>query len=459
MELAAEQVFRLGLPETKTAEVLNTIYELSESCTFSSELLENLVLYEKVEKGTVVTYPEEVEVMSLLLESFKARTAIGVKVNFLSSDRGDPEDLAGVVVDADKKLLCAQILKLFNRCWRGGTDSDRVFVDAKLVSGPNQPRPRYPYRFRNRTYPREPISSDTLRLQMTLVKPLDEYEMEALDSDRLTFSREASEDGGGGFVLVAWNSRHILKQHGGSLGHIGDSVLFMDIPCRRVYNDNSMSSGDADYLLDVQAAFAKMSEKSASGFDILLSRRLSDLQFSGKSNKQSNPTSAKVSVRRMGFSRKGSRSTSSRHRDRKNESLEVLVVDDSKLNRKMQIKVMSALGLTCLDEAENGQQAVDLIKAAMEQGRTYFAVLLDNEMPVMRGRDAVKEMRAMGYRGVVLGVTGNVLQEDIDDFKACGTDDVILKPFTPLKFKDVMAKYKESGALYAAVEPSVLDAD
>jgi CheY-like chemotaxis protein len=110
----------------------------------------------------------------------------------------------------------------------------------------------------------------------------------------------------------------------------------------------------------------------------------------------------------------------------------VLVVDDSKLNRKVQIKVMSALGLTCLDEVENGQQAVDLIKAAMEQGRTYFTVLLDNEMPVMRGCDAVKEMREMGYRGVVLGVTGNVLQEEIDDFKSCGADDVIGKSFTPI---------------------------
>jgi hypothetical protein len=36
MELAAEQVLRLGLPEAKTAELLNTIYELSESCNYGA---------------------------------------------------------------------------------------------------------------------------------------------------------------------------------------------------------------------------------------------------------------------------------------------------------------------------------------------------------------------------------------------------------------------------------------
>jgi CheY-like chemotaxis protein len=65
-------------------------------------------------------------------------------------------------------------------------------------------------------------------------------------------------------------------------------------------------------------------------------------------------------------------------------------------------------------------------------------VLMDNEMPVMRGRDAVKLMRDLKYQGRILGVTGNVLQADIDDFLAQGVNQVILKPLTIDKFKQAL---------------------
>jgi CheY-like chemotaxis protein len=59
-------------------------------------------------------------------------------------------------------------------------------------------------------------------------------------------------------------------------------------------------------------------------------------------------------------------------------------------------------------------------------------------MPIMRGRDAVRHIREMGYKGRIFGVTGNVLQSDIDDFKANGADLVILKPMSIDKFKQAM---------------------
>jgi hypothetical protein len=102
-----------------------------------------LLLFEKVRKGTVLAHVEETEVMPFLLQSFKARSAIGVSVCFLSPDRGNPEELAGVAVDIDKKLLGTHILKLFNRCWSGGSDKD------KIVSAPLK---RMSYSQRRRTY-------------------------------------------------------------------------------------------------------------------------------------------------------------------------------------------------------------------------------------------------------------------------------------------------------------------
>jgi CheY-like chemotaxis protein len=49
----------------------------------------------------------------------------------------------------------------------------------------------------------------------------------------------------------------------------------------------------------------------------------------------------------------------------------------------------------------------------------------------------------MKYKGPVFGVTGNVLQSDIDDFKANGADLVILKPMSIDKFKQAMEEISQ----------------
>ena len=122
-------------------------------------------------------------------------------------------------------------------------------------------------------------------------------------------------------------------------------------------------------------------------------------------------------------------------------SYRLLVVDDSKLNRKVMIKLMTALGHTC-DEAHDGTIFVEIARKELEEGTVYDAVLLDNEMPLMRGRDAVRQVRDMGYKGVVIGVTGNVTDEDVDDFVKQGVDLVILKPLTVESFENAMAAMK-----------------
>jgi CheY-like chemotaxis protein len=49
---------------------------------------------------------------------------------------------------------------------------------------------------------------------------------------------------------------------------------------------------------------------------------------------------------------------------------------------------MESLGYKCA-EADNGQWFVDNIV----EGRKYGLVLLDNEMPIEHGRDAIREVR------------------------------------------------------------------
>ena len=48
----------------------------------------------------------------------------------------------------------------------------------------------------------------------------------------------------------------------------------------------------------------------------------------------------------------------------------------------------------------------------------------------MNGPEATAELRKAGYRGLVVGVTGNVLQDDIDHFIRSGADAVLAKPLS-----------------------------
>ena len=45
----------------------------------------------------------------------------------------------------------------------------------------------------------------------------------------------------------------------------------------------------------------------------------------------------------------------------------------------------------------------------------YDFVLMDNQMPHMTGAQACKVMREMGFTGSIIGLTGNVFEQEIAD--------------------------------------------
>jgi CheY-like chemotaxis protein len=124
---------------------------------------------------------------------------------------------------------------------------------------------------------------------------------------------------------------------------------------------------------------------------------------------------------------------------------ELLVVDDSHLNRKMLIKVLEAKGYAC-EEAEDGQLALAKVKLRLDEGRgEYAAILMDFMMPNMDGPTATRELRKLGYRGPIIGVTGNALQSDVDHFTSNGATAVLTKPFKLTEFQRIINKENEKG--------------
>jgi len=105
----------------------------------------------------------------------------------------------------------------------------------------------------------------------------------------------------------------------------------------------------------------------------------------------------------------------------------VLVVDDVAMNRKMMIRVIRNKWKD-ISEAEDGEVAVAAVKSAQDTGHPFDLILMDFQMPNMNGPEAAKIIMESGYRGLIIGVTGNGLPQDIKYFTSHGAHKVLLKP-------------------------------
>ena len=102
-----------------------------------------------------------------------------------------------------------------------------------------------------------------------------------------------------------------------------------------------------------------------------------------------------------------------------------LIVDDSRVIRKVARQIFEAIGYTC-DEAENGQLALDASKAKLPD-----FVLLDWNMPVMNGLEYIRALRLLpgGDKPVVVFCTTENDLGHIQQALGAGANEYIMKPF------------------------------
>ena len=81
-----------------------------------------------------------------------------------------------------------------------------------------------------------------------------------------------------------------------------------------------------------------------------------------------------------------------------------------------------------VDVAENGALAVEKIKAAIEIGQPYDLVLMDMQMPVMDGAEAVRELRSQQIDVPVIALTADAMKGTRRRLLAAGFDEYLSKP-------------------------------
>lgn len=116
-----------------------------------------------------------------------------------------------------------------------------------------------------------------------------------------------------------------------------------------------------------------------------------------------------------------------------------LIVDDSSSMRQMVSFTLKGAGFDVL-EGENGQQALDKLKAA--PGGRVDVIITDLNMPVMDGLTFIKNVRALSPLRFtpILMLTTESGDNRKAEGKAAGATGWIVKPFHPEQLLKVIEK-------------------
>ena len=112
----------------------------------------------------------------------------------------------------------------------------------------------------------------------------------------------------------------------------------------------------------------------------------------------------------------------------------VLVAEDDSSNRKLIEMLLEKMGLQVII-VEDGQQAVD--KAISE---AFDLILMDIQMPVMNGYEAIRALRENQISAPIIAVTAHAMDDDAQKCRAAGFDDYIPKPIRFEQLCKVIAK-------------------
>ncbi len=106
--------------------------------------------------------------------------------------------------------------------------------------------------------------------------------------------------------------------------------------------------------------------------------------------------------------------------------MKVLLVDDSKTMRNIQKSILTQLGVTELEEACDGLDALSKVSSFAPD-----LILLDWNMPNMDGLTFIKEYRSGGAKTPVIMVTTEGEKTRVIEAIKAGVNNYVIKPFTP----------------------------
>jgi CheY-like chemotaxis protein len=121
----------------------------------------------------------------------------------------------------------------------------------------------------------------------------------------------------------------------------------------------------------------------------------------------------------------------------------LLIVDDAKINRYVLRRFIGKIVEVSqieISESEDGLDVLEKVKTT-----DFNIIFLDIKMPKMNGDQVAIELRKMGFKNIIIGVTGQIEAKEI--VLQNGMDEVIEKPVDINVLKRIFTKYIDSSVV------------
>ncbi|KXX77326.1 Two-component system protein B [Madurella mycetomatis] len=140
--------------------------------------------------------------------------------------------------------------------------------------------------------------------------------------------------------------------------------------------------------------------------------------------------------------------------------LRVLVADDNSTNIEVVSRLLKLEEIYDVTIAKDGQEAYELVKAAMENGQSFDVIFMDIQMPNLDGLQSTRLIRKMGYSAPIVALTAFSEESNVKECIESGMDEFLSKPIRRPALKQVLKKFStieeepETGSLTRKTTPS-----
>ncbi len=121
----------------------------------------------------------------------------------------------------------------------------------------------------------------------------------------------------------------------------------------------------------------------------------------------------------------------------------ILFVDDNKTIQKISIKMFENLKINKIYIASNGLEAFQIYENEYLKNQPFDLIIMDQSMPIMDGNLSSNKIMELNPNAIIIGLTGNVLIEQKNEFIKNGVREIYEKPFTKEKLIELLLKYKK----------------
>jgi len=118
----------------------------------------------------------------------------------------------------------------------------------------------------------------------------------------------------------------------------------------------------------------------------------------------------------------------------------ILLVEKATPSRELLRRMLSSKGYECVI-ADKGVEAMEAYEAMLAQGKKLDVVVVDDALLDMEGADLVCQLRKRGSSCFVVGLTGDLGPECVNNFNSKGTDAVLPKPLDINTFQSMIANF------------------